>query len=62
MCANNEKLMGSFKDLLKETVGQIKRANEDSAELQMKEIKKLKFYELHKFQKESKWRPVQVEP
>ena len=53
MCAN-EKLMGSFKDLLKETVGQIKRANEDSAELQMKEIKKLKFYELHKFQKESK--------
>ena len=28
--------MDSFKDLLAETVGQIKRANEDSAEQQMK--------------------------
>ncbi|KAJ7384020.1 hypothetical protein OS493_024032 [Desmophyllum pertusum] len=50
---NNENLMGSFKDLLKETVGQIKHANEDSVELQMKEIKKLKFYEPHNFKRKA---------
>ena len=39
--------MDSFKDLLTETVGQIKRANEYFAEQQMKEIKKLKYSEPH---------------
>ena len=31
--------MDSFKDLLQETIGQIKQANKDAADLQMKEIK-----------------------
>ena len=48
---NNKQLMDSFKDLLADTVGQIKRSNEDSAEQQMKEIKKLKYDEPHKFKK-----------
>ena len=51
--ANNHKLMASFKDLHKDTVGQIKRANEDSTELQMKQIKKLKFNETHKFKRKA---------
>ena len=51
--ANNDKLMASFKDLLKDTVGQIKRANEDSTKLQMKKIKKLKFNETHKFKRKA---------
>ena len=50
---NNNQLMDSFKDLLAQTVGQIKRSNEDSAELQMKEIKKLKYDESHKFKKKA---------
>ena len=33
---NNKQLMDSFKDSLAQTVGQIKRSNEDSAERQMK--------------------------
>jgi hypothetical protein len=37
--------MDSFKDLLQDTVGQIKRANEDAGDLQMKEIKKFKHSE-----------------
>ena len=41
--------MTSFKELLKATARQIKRANETSAELQMKEIEELKFQEPHKF-------------
>ena len=32
---NSKELMDSFKDLLVETVGQIKHANEDSAEQQI---------------------------
>ena len=31
--------MNSFKSLLQDTVGQIKNANEDAADLQMREIK-----------------------
>ena len=50
--ANNEQLMNSLKDLLHDTVGQIKRTNEDAADLQMREIKKLKHNEPHKF----KWK------
>ena len=45
--------MDSFKDLLTETVGQIKRANEYLAEQQMKEIKKLKYNEPHRFKKKA---------
>ena len=50
---NNKQLMDSFKDLLTETVGQIKRANEYLAEQQMKEIKKLKYNEPRKFKKKA---------
>ena len=48
-----KQLMDSFKDLLTETVGQIKRANEYLAEQQMKEIKKLKYNEPRKFKKKA---------
>ena len=41
--ANNDQLMASFKELLKDTAGQIKRANETLTEQQMREIKKLNF-------------------
>ena len=51
--ANNQQLMSSFKDLLQDTVGQIKRANEDAADSQMREIKKLKFSEPRKFKRKS---------
>ena len=47
--SNNQQMMDSFKALLQDTVGQIKRANEDAADLQMREIKKLKRSEPHKF-------------
>ena len=49
--ANNDQLMTSFQELLKDTAGQAKRANKTSAEQQMKEIKKLKFQELAQGQK-----------
>ena len=48
---NNGKLLDMFKGLLQQTVSQIKRPNEESAESQMKEIKRLKFNEPHKFKK-----------
>ena len=45
--ATNDQFMAPFQELfpelLKDTAGQIKRANKTSTELQMKEIKKLKF-------------------
>ena len=50
---NNKQLMDSFKDLLAQCVGQIKRSNEDSAKQQMKAIKKLKYDEPHKFKKKA---------
>ena len=50
---NNKQLMDSFKDLLAQSVGQFKRSNEDSAEQQMKAIKKLKYDEPHKFKKKA---------
>ena len=40
---NNDQLMASFKELLKDTAGQIKCPNDTLAEQQMKNIKKLKF-------------------
>ena len=45
--------MDLLKDLLTETVGQIKLANENLAEQQMKEIKKLKYNEPRKFKKKA---------
>ena len=51
--ANNDKLLDSFKGLLEQTVSQIKRSNQESAESQMKEIKRLKFNEPHKFKKKA---------
>ena len=51
--ANNDQLMASFKELLKDTAGQIKRANETSTEQQMTEIKKLQFQEPHKFKRKA---------
>ena len=51
--ANNQQLINSFKDLLQDTVGQIKRANEDAADSQMREIKKLKFSEPRKFKRKA---------
>ena len=51
--ANNVQLMASFKELLTDTAGQIKRANETSTEQQMKEIKKSKFQEPHKFKRKA---------
>ena len=51
--SNNEQKMDSFKALLQDTVGQIKCANEYAADLQMREIKKLKHSEPHKFKRKS---------
>ena len=46
--------MNSFKDLLQETLkSQIKQANEDTADLLMREIKKLKHSERHKFKRKA---------
>ena len=42
-----------FSGLLEQTVSQIKRSDEESAESQMKEIKRLKFNESHKFKKKA---------
>ena len=39
--------------MLQDTVGQIKRVNEDAADLQMREIKKLKHREPHKFKRKA---------
>ena len=50
--SNNQQMLDSFKTLLQDTVGQIKRANEDAADFQMREIKKLKHSDPHKF----KWK------
>ena len=51
--ANKDNLLASFKGLLEQTVSQIKWSNEESAESQMKEIKRLKFNESHKFKKKA---------
>ena len=51
---SNQALRNSFKDLLQETLkSQIKRANEDTADLLMREIKKLKHSEPHKFKRKA---------
>ena len=46
-----ETVLSHLKELLKDTAGQIKRANDTSAELPMKETKELKFREPHKFKR-----------
>ena len=51
--ANNDQLITSFKQLLNDTAGQIKRTNDTSAELPMKEIKELKFQEPLKFKRKA---------
>ena len=51
--ANNQSLMGCFKELLSETVGEFKRSSEASSEQQMKEIKKLKLAEPRKFKRKA---------
>ena len=51
--ANNDQLITSFKELLNDTAGQIKRTNDTSAELPMKEIKELKFQEPLKFKRKA---------
>ena len=43
--ANNDNFPASFKGLLEQTIFQIKRSNEESAENQMKETKCLKLNE-----------------
>ena len=50
--ANNDNLLVSFKGLLEQTVSRIKWSNEESAESQMKETKRLKFNESLK---KTKW-------
>ena len=57
----NVHLIASFKELLKDTAGQIKRANDTSAELPMKEAKELKFREPLKFKRTAR-RTVQIQP
>ena len=59
--ANNDQWKTSFKELLNDTAGQIKRTNDTSAEPPTKEIKELKFQEPLKFKKKSERRPVQVQ-
>ena len=49
--ANNDKLIPFFKDLLSDTIQQIKRANDTKAEEHLTEIQKLKYNEPHKFKK-----------
>ena len=51
--ANNDKLMSSFKDLLSDTIQQIKRANDTKSEEHLTEIKKLKYNEPHKFNEQT---------
>ena len=50
---NNDQLIAPFKELLRNTAGQIKRANDTSVELPMKETKELKFREPLKFKKKA---------
>jgi len=60
--ATNDKLMSSFKDLLSDTIQQIKRKKDTKAEEHLTEIKKLKYNEPHKVEKQTNDGPVQVQP
>ena len=57
---NNVQLRAFFRELLKDTAGQIKRANDTSAELPMKETKELRFREPLKFKRTAR-RTVQIQ-
>ena len=50
---NNETLLGSRKSILDSSLSDIKRANSDTADSHLREIKKLKFEELHWFKKKA---------
>ena len=50
---NNDQLIASFKELLRDTAGQIQRADDTSVELPMKVTKKLKFREQLKFKRKA---------
>ena len=49
----SKRLIASFKKLLKDAAGQIKRANDTLAELPLKETNELKFWEPLKFKRKA---------
>ena len=51
--SNNQQMMDSFKTLLQDTMGQIKHANKDAADFQMRDIKKLKHSDPHRFKRKA---------
>ena len=50
---NNETLLGSMKSILDSSLSDIKRANSDTADSHLREIKKLKFEEPRRFKKKA---------
>ena len=50
---NNETLLGSMKSILDSSLSDIKRANSDTADSHLREIKKLKFKEPRRFKKKA---------
>ena len=50
---NNHTLLESMKSLLDRSVQQLKRSSTENAENQMKEIKRLKYSEPHRFKKKA---------
>ena len=51
--SNNQQMMDSFKTLLQDTMSQIKHANKDAADFQMRDIKKLKHSDPHRFKRKA---------
>ena len=51
---NNNTLLASMKSLMGHSVEHLKRTSTETAESQIKEIKKLKYSEPHKFKKKAK--------
>jgi len=50
---NNETLLGSMKSILDSSLSDLKRANSDTADSHLREIKKLKFEEPRRFKKKA---------
>ena len=50
---NNDKLLASMKSLLDNSVQQLKRASSETADSQLKEIKKLKYAEPYNFKRKA---------
>ena len=50
---NNDTLLVSMKEILNDSLTEIKRANSDSADTHLREIKKLKFEEPRRFKKKA---------